>query len=146
MKFTMPNLKEIDFNHVTRYSQLIAIVLFVAVFALGFELGKFYEYKSFMNSINANITAATSGFEIPIDIVNYSCDGKKTIGATYWKNRVDAALSDGRHLTLPQVISGSGARYANKDESIVFWNKGNTAFVTEGKDTTYANCVDISKK
>ena len=30
------------------------------------------------------------------------------------------------------MMSGSGARYANKDESFVFWNKGNTAFITEG--------------
>ena len=43
-----------------------------------------------------------------------------------------------------QVISGSGARYANADESFVFWNKGNTAFVTEGLDEkmTFENCVE----
>jgi membrane-bound inhibitor of C-type lysozyme len=29
-------------------------------------------------------------------------------------------------------MSGSGARYANADESFVFWNKGDTAFITEG--------------
>lgn len=52
-------------------------------------------------------------------------------------------LSDGRSLSLPQVMSGSGARYANKDESFVFWNKGNTAFITEGAsgEETYSDCV-----
>jgi membrane-bound inhibitor of C-type lysozyme len=48
-------------------------------------------------------------------------------------------------MELPQVISGSGARYANADESFVFWNKGDTAFVTEGSDDnmTYKDCVAI---
>ncbi len=40
-------------------------------------------------------------------------------------------------------MSGSGARYANKDETFVFWNKGDTAFITEGKNDnqTYSDCV-----
>jgi membrane-bound inhibitor of C-type lysozyme len=50
-------------------------------------------------------------------------------------------------MELPQVISGSGARYANADESFVFWNKGDTAFITEGPDDndnmTYKDCVAI---
>jgi hypothetical protein len=52
-------------------------------------------------------------------------------------------LSDGRGLTVPQAMSASGARYANKDETFVFWNKGDTAFVTEGKDgkETYSGCA-----
>ena len=46
-------------------------------------------------------------------------------------------------MSVPQAMSASGARYANKDETFVFWNKGDTAFVTEGKDEaqTYADCV-----
>ncbi|MEI7480174.1 MAG: DUF333 domain-containing protein [bacterium] len=43
-------------------------------------------------------------------------------------------------MTLPQVISASGARYANTDESFVFWNKGDTAFVNEGDKQTYVDC------
>ena len=46
---------------------------------------------------------------------------------------VELKLSDGRSLKIPQAMSGSGARYANTDESFVFWNKGDTAFITEGK-------------
>ena len=44
---------------------------------------------------------------------------------------------------VPQAMSASGARYANKDETFVFWNKGDTAFVTEGKDgkETYSGCA-----
>jgi membrane-bound inhibitor of C-type lysozyme len=58
--------------------------------------------------------------------------GRKSIEATFYANSVDLKLSDGRSLKVPQAMSASGARYANKDEIFLFWNKGDTAFVTEG--------------
>jgi len=78
----------------------------------------------------------------------YRCDADKTIDATYYADKVDLALSDGRKVTLPQVISGSGTRYANADESLVFWSKGDDAFLTEGdaEKPTYANCFGEPKK
>lgn len=81
--------------------------------------------------------------ETPINTVTFSCDAAKTIDASFYKDRVSLTLSDGRQMTEPQVISGSGARYANKDESFVFWNKGNTAFITEGSPAvqTFSNCI-----
>lgn len=80
----------------------------------------------------------------PIAEAVFKCDADKSIDATFYDEKVDLKLSDGRSMELPQVISGSGARYANADESFVFWNKGNTAFVTEGPDEkmTFENCVD----
>ncbi len=94
----------------------------------------------------------------------YVCDAGKTIAAIYYSGTTTAstgagqpptpngsvalALSDGRNLTLPQTISGSGIRYANADESIVFWSKGNTAFMTEGTGDnppqTFTNCMAVS--
>lgn len=79
----------------------------------------------------------------------FTCDGGKSINATFMNassatttgNSVMLALSDGRQMTLPQAISADGARYANADESFVFWNKGNGAFVQESGSTTYNNCV-----
>ena len=69
----------------------------------------------------------------------------KTIDASFYADSVNLKLSDGRSLKLPQAMSGSGARYANKDESWVFWNKGDTAFITEGADgkETYSGCVVV---
>jgi len=55
-------------------------------------------------------------------------------------NRVDLSLPDGRKLSLAQVLSASGARYANADESIVFWNKGRTAFLQESDVVTQSDC------
>ncbi len=83
--------------------------------------------------------------EVPVSITTFSCEQGKTIGAVFYKSKVDLALSDGRKMTLQQATSASGARYANTGESFVFWNKGNTAFITEGKvepqAQTYINCV-----
>lgn len=75
---------------------------------------------------------------------DFKCDGGKTIDATFVNGTTDSVeltLSDERKVNLPQTISADGGRYANWDESFVFWNKGNTAFIEEDNKTTYANCV-----
>jgi membrane-bound inhibitor of C-type lysozyme len=79
----------------------------------------------------------------PTAVATFICKGGKTIGASFYADKVEVKLSDGRSLTLPQAMSASGARYANKDETFVFWNKGNTAFITEGAagEETYSNCI-----
>lgn len=74
--------------------------------------------------------------------VTFNCQDKKTIDATFYSDKVALKLSDGRDRVVPQAISADGARYANPDESFVFWNKGNTAFVQEGQATTYADCTE----
>jgi membrane-bound inhibitor of C-type lysozyme len=95
----------------------------------------------------AMLAAAASAAETPIASVTFKCEGGKAIDATFYPDSVDLTLTDGRSMELPQVISGSGARYANADESFVFWNKGDTAFITEGPDDndnmTYKDCVAI---
>ncbi|MDD5032559.1 MAG: DUF4173 domain-containing protein [Candidatus Pacebacteria bacterium] len=77
--------------------------------------------------------------------VVFACDGSKTITATFYigdDKFVDLELSDGKKLSVPRAISASGARYTKADETFVFWNKGDTAFITEGADSveTYSNC------
>lgn len=84
--------------------------------------------------------------EEPVNAVTFTCADDKSIDATFFADKVALKLSDGRSLELPQTMSGSGIRYANADESFVFWSKGDTAFVTEGSDDaeTYADCVTAS--
>jgi membrane-bound inhibitor of C-type lysozyme len=86
---------------------------------------------------------ASATAETPVATAVFKCNGGKSIDATFFANSVDLKLSDGRSMKVPQAMSASGARYANKDETFVFWNKGDTAFVTEGKDAkeTYTGCV-----
>ena len=81
--------------------------------------------------------------ETPVATAVFKCQGGKSIDAIFYANSVSLKLSDGRSLMVPQAMSASGARYANKDETFVFWNKGDTAFVTEGKDgkETYSGCA-----
>ena len=74
----------------------------------------------------------------------FVCTDGKWIEATFVngpKSSVRLVLSDGRKLSLAQTMSGSGARYANTDESFVFWNKGNTAFIEEKGKTTFDGCA-----
>jgi membrane-bound inhibitor of C-type lysozyme len=100
-----------------------------------------------------------------IAAATFVCDGGKTIAATFYASTgrsaarkdeppapggsVHLELSDGRVLDLPQTISASGARYAGASESIVFWNRGNGAFVTEqagarGENSqTYSGCITV---
>ena len=93
----------------------------------------------------------------PVNTVQYACAQGKSLVAEYFDGatrmapngmpipggRVVLTLADGKKLNLPQTMSGSGIRYANTDESFVFWSKGDTAFVEEGpKQTqTYSGCV-----
>jgi membrane-bound inhibitor of C-type lysozyme len=71
--------------------------------------------------------------ENPTAIAKFACRDGKTISATFYSNSVELKLSDGRSFNVPQTLSGSGARYANSDETFEFWNKGDTAFITEGQ-------------
>jgi membrane-bound inhibitor of C-type lysozyme len=80
--------------------------------------------------------------ETAVATTTFKCQSGKSIGATFNASSVDLKLSDGRSLKVPQAMSASGARYANKDETFVFWNKGDTA-LSEGKDgkETYSCCA-----
>ena len=67
----------------------------------------------------------------------------KSIHAVFLSNpdSVKLSLSDGRNITLPHALSADGARYTNADESFVFWNKGNGAFIEENGKNTYEDCT-----
>ncbi len=88
----------------------------------------------------------------------YSCSVGKSITATYSEGDVPVSvagqaptpngsvlvtLSDGRTLTLPQTISGSGVRYADTLETAVFWNKGNGVMLTENGQELFTNCLKV---
>jgi len=132
----------IEWNKVTGVSQIVAIVLFVGVFCLGYYLGTVHEDHAFTNGFKAGVgSAAPAPTQKVLGDATYFCDANKSVRGVYHETSVDLTFSDGRKMTLPHALSADGARYANADESIVFWNKGNTAFITEGSSTTFANCV-----
>lgn len=105
---------------------------------------KFFTSKIFLASIGVLIIIWALFLRQEKKIVHFTCEGGSTIRATFYPEddkRVSLTLSDGRMMVLAHGISASGARYVNKDESVVFWNKGDTAFLTELGTTTYALCA-----
>lgn len=96
---------------------------------------------------DARRTPQEAGSEIPEIIATavYQCEGGKFIHAVYTAGSVQLELSDLRALTLPQAISASGARFATADESFVFWNKGDTAFIQENNILTFTDCIDSKR-
>lgn len=120
---------KIEWNKVTRFSQIVAIILFVAVYIVGFQIGRNFEKVFVLGK--------------PVNSVRFVCADNKIIHADFYKYFVHLELGFQQTVYLPQTISASGARYANNDESFVFWNKGDTAFITEGdpNNPTYKDCV-----
>lgn len=83
------------------------------------------------------------------NVYKFTCSDGKSITAKFNTGKngsVDLTLSDGRKINLDVTASAGGARYANDDESIVFWNTGNTATLDEGNQTTYDNCITLSNQ
>ena len=120
---------KIVWDKVTRLSQIVAIVLFVLTFCLGIFLGR---------RVGVNVALGPT-----VNDAWFQCNAGKSIHAVFYKHAVHVALSSGPEVFLPQTISASGARYANDDDTLVFWNKGNTAFVTQGNPNiqTYSGCT-----
>lgn len=107
------------------------------------------------------ITSSAEDLEIKyrqlIAKATYGCAGEKTVSAEFYKGEeltvepgqmpvptgsAKVILSDGRNFDLVQIISADGGRYANSDESFVFWDKGDTALVLEnGAEKDYAGCI-----
>ncbi|MDP1624913.1 MAG: MliC family protein [bacterium] len=112
--------------------------IFITTFAIAFALGAWYTSSLTKEGPSGALLNETTGI-----VTTYRCDDDKSIWATYGKDgSVSLSLSDGSSITLPHATSASGARYAVSDESIVFWNKGKTAFIERDGETVYKNCVE----
>lgn len=103
--------------------------------------------------------------------VKYFCENKKTLTADFFESKNESSdsvsstntentnndtqdpsipnplgsvvvkLDDGRNFDLKQTISADGGRYANQDESFVFWEKGEEVMILEfDTEKMYKNC------
>lgn len=108
---------------------LIGIVLLILV-ALGVY---FFGHKK----------AVTPGEAATGQTVTYYCANNKTIDATFATSSVALTLSDGRSLTLPQTISGSGIRYeaSTTNSNTVFGSEGDNGFLLENGKATFDMCT-----
>ncbi len=78
----------------------------------------------------------------------FICSEDKTISAVFIsreQNSVNLTLSDGREMDLPSVPSDDGGKYANLDESTVFWNSPDTTYLEENNVQTYQDCSPVSE-
>lgn len=92
---------------------LAIVVLIVVVIGLGSLIG----LSGASNIVGPNLTDPIIG--------NFtSVTTGDQLVATFGDGQVDFTYGDWGPMSLPQTISASGARYANDDESIVLWNKG----------------------
>jgi membrane-bound inhibitor of C-type lysozyme len=135
------------------------VLVVVILIALCLVLWAYRNAPLFSNFFGTNTSTTTPG--VPgTAVVSYTCNEGKTISAQYFDGgaasstpdgrpvptgAVELTFADGSMMRLPQTLSASGIRYANQDESFIFWSKGNTAFVQQGTGTsqteTYSNCV-----
>ncbi len=110
---------------------IIWIVLIVLVFII--IVTSFYYFGRQKQPQISSVSAETS-----TNVVTYYCK-EGVIIASYGKSSVRLALKDGRAVTLPQTMSGSGIRY--ELGPITFGSKGDNASLTENNIDTYTNCV-----
>ena len=85
----------------------------------------------------------------PINSMTYVCNLDKKINAEFYAGTpvaqtegqppvptgsVKLTFENGNTMTLNQTISADGGRYANSDESFIFWSKGNGAMVLQNNE------------
>lgn len=117
---------KIEWNRVTRLSQIVAVVLFVGVFVWGFCLGTRFQTQKILGE--------------RVSQAKFVCPKGESLSANFYDRMVQLEF-EGQTMYLPQTISASGARYANKDESFIFWNKGNSAFIERNGKIVLEDCV-----
>lgn len=111
----------------------------LAIVALIVLVGLVYWFTGFKSPAPAGNGSTTSP-----QTATFYCAQNKTIQATFASSSVALMLSDGRSLTLPHAVSGSGARYeatSTAGVDTVFWNEGDNAFLTEGNTNTFDECT-----
>lgn len=72
----------------------------------------------------------------------FGCSNQKALKAEFLEERVRLALSDGRSVTLPQVVGEEGeVLYANANQSFVFRNVEDVVFLEENGTVAYEDCT-----
>ncbi len=122
---------------------LIGIVFGVLVF-----IALYVYIEDAQTSEKTSTATSTASSKAKGYTYDFTCKDNRSITATFYPSddrQADLVLSDGRTMTLIHAPAADGARYINLEESIVFWNKGTTAFLEENKITTYRDCVTSTK-
>ncbi len=128
---------------------LILVVLLVGIVASGTF---FFLHKSATAPVKEQVQIATA---------LYSCDSRVSVTASFYNTeattteatpgnppapsgKVSLVVNNGTPFWLPQTLSADGGRYANAEESIVFWDKGNGALFMQQGQKDLANCIKLA--
>jgi membrane-bound inhibitor of C-type lysozyme len=129
-------------------NKILLIVIVLVLLALGIgeillwqEVGKI---NLSLQKFAENLQTVDTNKNNNIISSSFNCQNQKTIQVIFFEDKAELTLSDNRSMLLLRAMSASGARYVNTDESFVFWNKGDTAFIQEKGVETFKDCV-ISK-
>jgi heat shock protein HslJ/membrane-bound inhibitor of C-type lysozyme len=71
-------------------------------------------------------------------VVFYDGATNQSTAVAFATNSVTFTSDEFGTVTLPQVISADGARYANADESLVLWNKGDSVSIAKDGSVVFA--------
>lgn len=120
---------QVKWNEVTQFSQVVAIVLFIVVFGVGFLVGQKYEAKYILGE--------------PTVEAKFFCpdENKTVIQAVFYTHFVRIQTPSLGELHLPRTISANGARYQSNDGNVIFWNVGDKALIQQNGTTTLENCL-----
>lgn len=152
-------------------SIVLLIIIIIIIGGVWYALNQKNQPQNLNNQQSQTQTEELSEQAVKPDVLNtdqeaesklvgqaaYQCDDGKTITADFYTGentvvepgqapvptgKVRLFLDNGEDFELLQTISADGARYANSDESFVFWDKGDKALVLEnGVEVNYKNCV-----
>jgi len=114
------------------------IVFYIVIIILLVIIGYSIEHKAVVSPIVPPAPVITTTPAV-ISTATFTCDNGSTITASFSNSSVALALSDGRNLTLPQIVAADGAQY--QQGTTLFVNKGDQAFLEENGTNTYNNCI-----
>lgn len=113
------------------------IVFYIVIIILLVVVGYSIQHKTVVAPIVPPVT--TPAAPVVTSSAAFTCDGGSTIAANFSTSSVALTLSDGRQLTLPQIVAADGAQY--QQGTTLFVNKGDQSFLQENGTTTYSNCI-----
>ena len=106
--------------------KIILAGLFIVILTAGLYFYLFYEKGKQGSEESYFVFVCPSGAEIK---VSYEEEGDLAI-----------VQLEGKEYRLSRAISASGARYANEDESVVFWEHQGEAMVLFNDEPAYEGC------
>lgn len=100
--------------------------------------------ENYIKFTEPEVNSILSKFCRQVKKVSYRCANEAQITAYYDEknDNVTVYLSNNSNYTLPHILSASGIKYANNDETLIFWSKGSEAFFMDNNVKTFDRCFE----